>query len=62
VSQQALTAEKRAWSACFKDGEAPPSEGKVVNALYVEADGVWAHLQREADRWYEVKSAVAYEG
>lgn len=30
--------------------------------LYLEADGVWVHLQQEGLPYYEVKSAIAYEG
>jgi len=30
--------------------------------LYTEADGLWVHLQREAQPFYELKSGIAYEG
>jgi hypothetical protein len=62
VAHQALTAERRAWQGCLVHGAELPTEGRRLDTLYVEADGVWVHLQREAERWYEVKSASAYEG
>jgi hypothetical protein len=62
VAQAAIEEESQAWRACFEEGRAPPSEDRRVPVLYVEADGVWVHLQREEKGHYEVKSAMAYEG
>ncbi len=62
VAQKVLEAEERAWQACFEAGQRPPGGPKVTPVLYMEADGVWVHLQREKEAYYELKSAVAYEG
>jgi hypothetical protein len=43
-------------------GELPQSEGKKVNRLMIEADGVILPLQKEATRKAEVKLGIAYEG
>jgi hypothetical protein len=59
VAHKALAAEQRAWQGCLAHGEELPTEGRPIDTLYVEADGVWVHLQREGSRWYEVRSAVA---
>jgi len=48
--------------ALFGDGELPPSEEREVERLYVEADGVWIHLQRERQKMVEVWSSITYEG
>jgi hypothetical protein len=48
--------------ALFTDGELPPSEERQVERLYVEADGVWIHLQREQQDRVEVWSSITYEG
>ena len=48
--------------ALFSHGELPPSEDRVVERLYVEADGVWIALQREQQRRQEVWSSITYEG
>lgn len=54
--------EERHRVALFEDGELPPSEGREVDRLMVEADGVGIALQREKKRRTEIKFAVAYEG
>jgi len=47
----------------FKEtGELPQSEGKKVNSLMLEADGVMVPLQREGRRKTEIKLGIAYEG
>lgn len=48
--------------ALFVDGELPPSEERQAQRLYVEADGVWIHLQRERQKQVEVWSSITYEG
>jgi hypothetical protein len=48
--------------AVFGWGELPPSEERSVERLYLEADGVWIHLQREDHRRAEVWTAMTYEG
>jgi hypothetical protein len=48
--------------ALFTWGELPPSEERTVERLYLEADGVWVALQREARKRAEVWTAISYEG
>jgi len=43
-------------------GELPLSEGKKLDRLIMEADGVMLSLQREKTRKVEVKLGIAYEG
>ncbi len=67
VTQDAINREKAEWESCFERGVLSPSGEKKAPALYVEADGVWIHLQREGreggkQKHYELKSAIAYEG
>ncbi|MDD5447794.1 MAG: UPF0236 family protein [Actinomycetota bacterium] len=54
--------EEQKRTALFKDGELPQSEGREVDRLIVEADGVGIALQREEKKRTEIKLAVAYEG
>ena len=57
-----IAGEEAECKACFAEGHLPPSgEGKAP-VLYIEADGLWVHLQREKQKHYELKSAIAYEG
>ena len=46
----------------MQTGELPSSEGKKVERLIMEADGVMLPLQREKARRAEVKLGIAYEG
>ena len=46
----------------FSQGTLPPSEDRVVDRLYIEADGVWIALQREQQRRQEIWSSISYEG
>ena len=62
VAQRAVEGDQAGWEQCLQRGGAPPPGDRVVPTLYVEADGVWVHLQREGQRYYEVKSAIADEG
>ncbi|RMF94346.1 MAG: hypothetical protein D6736_00225, partial [Nitrospinota bacterium] len=62
VAQRAVEADHTMWEQGVQRGGAPPAGDRVVPTLYVEADGLWVHLQREGTRYYEVKSAIAYEG
>lgn len=67
VTQDVITREKAEWEACFERGVLLPAGEKRTPALYVEADGLWIHLQREGredgkQKHYELKSAIAYEG
>lgn len=62
TAQAAMKKEKQEWQAGFEQGRDPPSKNQKASVLYMEADGVWVHLQREKKSHYEVKSAIAYEG
>ena len=66
VTQVAIDREKAEWEACFEKGVLLPAGEKKTPSLYVEADGLWIHLQREGketgkQKHYELKSAIAYE-
>jgi hypothetical protein len=62
VTQGVLAEEEMAWRDCFEEGRGLPPGAQGVPVLFMEADGVWVHLQREPQKHYEVKSSVAYEG
>ncbi len=66
VTKDAIEEEKKQHKSWYEDGSIPPpGERKVpikVPILYMEADGLWVHLQREKQKHYELKSAIAYEG
>ena len=50
-------------TAWFEEtGELPQTEGRKVDRLMIEADGVVLPLQRQAARKVEVKLGIAYEG
>ena len=46
----------------LETGEIPEGEAKQTNRLLVEADGVMISLQREREKYAEVKLGIAYEG
>ena len=62
VCQDAIVMDKQNWRSCFEDGSLSPPGTRRVPVLYTEADGLWIHLQQEAQKHYELKSAIAYEG
>ena len=62
VGEEALADERERWEAQFERGEDMSEGDQRTDILYTEADGVWIHLQREARRHHEVKSAIAYRG
>ena len=62
TAAKAIAEEERAIRACFEEGVVPESGGRVVPRLYIEADGLWVRLQREKQSYYEIKTAIAYEG
>jgi hypothetical protein len=62
VSRAFMEEEKGAWESCFGEGRLPPGGDRKVSTLFVEADGIQVHLQRENQERYELKSAIAYEG
>ncbi|MBM3210940.1 hypothetical protein FJZ33_01885 [Candidatus Poribacteria bacterium] len=40
-----------------------PEPGKrKVPILFIEADGIWVHNQREDQKHYELKNGIVYEG
>lgn len=57
-----LEQEKRELKWFMETGELPESEGKKVDRLLMEADGVMLALQREKEKKAEVKLGIAYEG
>ena len=62
TARAATRAEAEAVAACFGEGRLSEAEGKKVERLYLEADGVWVRLQQEQQRHLELKAAIAYEG
>lgn len=48
--------------ALFEDGVIETADAKKCEHLFVEADGLFVHLQREDKKKAELKLAVAYEG
>lgn len=62
VAQREFEKEKRDWEACYKRVKSPASEEKVVDWLFIEADGIFIHLQREDQKEFEIKNAIVYEG
>ncbi len=63
VTQDATQGEKAECHDCFEHGRLPPPGKGRVPVLYVEADGICVHLQREGkQKRCELKSAIAYEG
>ncbi len=64
--QQALAHSQDAAdreTTCFEEtGELKHSEGREVDRVIIEADGVVLPLQRETSRKAEVKLGIAYEG
>lgn len=62
TSHLAIEKEEEDWQALYERGELPPGGECQVPALYSEGDGVWIHLQREEQKHFEVKNAIAYEG
>jgi Uncharacterised protein family (UPF0236) len=49
-------------NALFEDGVIEPADTKKADHLFIEADGVFVSLQREAKKKAEIKHAVCYEG
>ena len=62
VAQEAIDEEKKHHKSWYKDGNIPLPGERRVSILYMEADGLRIRLQREAKKYYELKSAIAYEG
>ena len=62
VGQSAMDDEYDRWESCFEHGEDVCDGQQQADVLYIEADGVWVHLQREDRKHYEVKSGIAYRG
>ena len=64
VTKDTICKEKEQWESWFlsETMKLPPPGERKVSTLFVEADGVWLHLQREKQKHYELKSAIAYEG
>lgn len=63
VTEAAMGDERQIWESCFHAGKLLKPGERKTPVLYTEADGLRVHLQREGDqRYYELKSAIAYEG
>lgn len=62
IADTCLEKQAKATEWFLETGELPPSEGKKVARLMVEADGVMISLQREKAKKAEVKVGIAYEG
>ncbi len=55
--------EQAAMQAAMEaTGELPPPEGRVVEYLFLEADGLSIALQREGERRTELKLGIVHEG
>jgi hypothetical protein len=61
TAERAIGKEREEWRALYERGELPPSDGRKVTILFSEGDGTFIHLQREEQKQYEVKQAIAYE-
>jgi hypothetical protein len=63
TGQAAVNAETAEAEAVFERGEDEPEVGeRRVERLYMEADGMYVHLQKQPQKHMEVRSAIAYEG
>jgi hypothetical protein len=62
VGEARAKQEERERISLFEEGVLPPSEGREVDRLFIEADGVGISLQKEEEKRTEVKLAVSYEG
>lgn len=62
VAEKAVAQEREEVEACFGRGEEPERGEWVVPRLFLEADGVSVHLQRQEQRYGEVRVAIGYEG
>ena len=63
TGEAAARADAAAAEAVFERGEPVPEAGeRVVERLYMEADGVYVRLQQQPQTHLELRSAIAYEG
>ena len=63
IGQAAVSTETAAVEAVFGRGEVVPEAGeRRVKRLFMEVDGIYIRLQRQAKKHLEVRSAIAYEG
>ena len=46
----------------FSQGVLPPTEGRIAERLFMEADGCMISLQREDKSRHELKAGISYEG
>jgi len=54
--QEALAGE------LFSQGVLPPTEGRIAERLFLEADGCMISRQRESKSRHELKAGISYEG
>jgi hypothetical protein len=63
TGQAAAQSDAATVEAVFERGKPMAEAGKrTVKRLYMEADGVYVRLQRQAKTHLELRSAIAYEG
>lgn len=62
TAKRAIEKEKADCQAIFERGELPSGGKRKSPILFSEYDGIWIHLQREAQEQYELKNGIAYEG
>lgn len=62
ITGNVTDAEKAQWKACFQEAALPEPGKRKVPILFIEADGIWVHNQRESQEHYELKNGIVYEG
>jgi hypothetical protein len=62
TARRVIEKEAQDWQATFERGELLSGGERQVPILFCEGDGAWVHLQQEEQKWYEIKSGIAYEG
>jgi hypothetical protein len=62
TANRAIEQERADWQAVYGRGEQTAAGERQVPILFSEGDGTYIHLQREKQKHYEVKQAIAYEG
>jgi hypothetical protein len=61
MANRAIEKEKADWQAVYGRGERTSPGERQVRILFAEGDGTFIHLQREEQKHYEIKQAIAYE-
>jgi len=58
TAEKAVAQEREEVEACFGRGEEPERGKRVVPRVFLEADGVLVRLQRQEERYGEVRAAI----